>query len=51
LTNEYKEVRQQRDRQKSWYEQGETSRAGAMHPRITSRILLNKWQHHKEKDY
>jgi hypothetical protein len=50
-TNEYKEVRPQRDRQKSRYEQGETSRAGAMHPHITSRILLNKWQHQKEKDY
>jgi hypothetical protein len=48
-TNEYKEVRQQRDRQKSRYEQGETSRAGVVHPCITSRILLNKWQH--QKDY
>jgi hypothetical protein len=40
---EYKEVRQQRDRQKSRYEQGETSKAGAMRPDVTSRILLNKW--------
>ena len=31
------------DQQKSRYEQGETSRAGALHPRVTSRILLNKW--------
>ena len=30
------------DQQKSRYEQGETSRAGALRPRVTSRILLNK---------
>ena len=29
LANEYKEVRQQHDQQKSWYKQGETSRVGA----------------------
>jgi hypothetical protein len=28
-----------------------TSRAGALRPRVTSRVLLNKWQHQKEKDY
>ena len=49
--NEYKEAKQQRDQQKSRYEQGETSRASAMRPRVTSRILLNKWQCQKEKDY
>ena len=49
--NKYKDAKQQRDQQKSRYEQGETSRAGAMHPRVTSRILLNKWQCQKEKDY
>jgi hypothetical protein len=48
---EYKKAKQQRDQLKSRYEQGETSRAGAMHPRVTSRILLNKWQCQKEKDY
>ena len=26
-------------------------RDGAMRPRVTSRMLLNKWQRHKEKDY
>jgi hypothetical protein len=46
--NEYKKVIQQRDQQKSRYEKG---RAGAVCPRITSRILLNKWQHQQEKDY
>jgi len=40
-TNEYK---QQRDQQKGQYEQGETSRAGALRPRVNSRIMLNKWQ-------
>ena len=49
--NEYEEAKKQRDQQKSRYEQGETSRAGAMRPRVTSRILLNKWQCQKEKDY
>jgi hypothetical protein len=42
--NEYEEAKKQRDQQKDRYEQGETSRAGAMCPRVTSRILLNKWQ-------
>jgi hypothetical protein len=28
-----------------------TSRDGALRPRVTFRILLNKWQHQKEKDY
>ena len=51
LANEYKEVRQQRDRQKSRYEQGETYIAGVMRPHVSSRILLNKWQCRKEKDY
>jgi hypothetical protein len=51
LTNEYKKIRQQCDKRKSRYEQGEISRAGAMSPRITSRILLNKWKHQQEKDY
>jgi hypothetical protein len=50
-TNEYKKAKQQCDQQKSRYEQGETSRASAMCPRVTSRILLNKWQYQKEKDY
>ena len=49
--NEYKKAKQQRDQQKSRDEQGETSRAGAMHSHVTSRILLNKWQCKKEKDY
>ena len=46
-TNEFKKD----DQQKSRYEQGETSRASALRPRVTSRILLNKWQRQKEKDY
>jgi hypothetical protein len=49
--NEYKEVRQQHDRQKGRYEQGKTSRTGPMRPHVTSRILLKKWQCQKEKDY
>jgi len=49
--NVYEEAKKQLDRQKSRYEQGETSRAGDMRPRVTSRILLNKWQCQKEKDY
>ena len=42
--NEYREVRRRCDQQKSRYEQGETSRNRAMRPRVTSQILLNKWQ-------
>jgi hypothetical protein len=37
-TEEYEEAKKQRDQQKSRYEQGGTSRAGALRPRITSRI-------------
>jgi hypothetical protein len=32
LANEYKEAKKQHNQQKGRYEQGETSRAGAMHP-------------------
>ena len=49
--DEYREIRRHRDQQKSQYEQGETSRDGATRLRVTSRILLNKWQRQKEKDY
>ena len=49
--DEYREIRRCRDKQKSWYEQGETSKDGATKPWVTSRILLNKWQRQKEKDY
>ena len=49
--NEYREIRRRRDKQKSRYEQGETSKDGATKPRVTSRILLKKWQRQKEKDY
>jgi hypothetical protein len=51
LAEEYKVIKRHYDQQKSRYEQGETLRAGAMRPRVTSRILLNKWQWQKEKDY
>ena len=36
LANEYREIKRRRDQQKSRYEQGETSRNGAMRPRVTS---------------
>ena len=42
--DEYREIKRHRDQQKSRYKQGETSRNRAMRPRVTSRILLNKWQ-------
>ena len=51
LADEYREIKRHRDQQKSRYEQEETSRNGAMRPRVTSQILLNKWQRQKEKDY
>ena len=51
LADEYREIRRRRDQQKSQYEQGETSKVGVAKPRVTSRILLNKWQWTKEKDY
>jgi hypothetical protein len=50
-TDEYEEAKKQRNQQKSRYEQGETSRVGALCLRVTSRILLNKWQCQKEKDH
>ena len=37
-------LKRRRDKQKSRYEQGGTSKAGAIRPQVTSRILLNKWQ-------
>ena len=49
--DEYIDIRRRRDKQKSRYEQGETSKGGATKPRVTSWILLNKWQRQKEKDY
>lgn len=49
--DKYRKAKQQRDQQKSQHEQGETSKAGAMRPRVTSSILLNKWQRQQEKDY
>ena len=48
--NEYEEAKKQHDQQKDRYEQGKASRAVVVRPRVTSRILLNKWQHQK-KDY
>ena len=42
--DEYREIRKHHDQQESRYEQGETSKDGAMRPRVTSRILLNKWR-------
>ena len=50
-TNEYREIRRRHAEQKSRYEQGKTSKAKTTKPRVTSRILLNKWQRQKEKDY
>ena len=51
LADEYREIKRRRDQQKSRYEQGETSRDEAIRPRVTSQILLNKWERQKEKDY
>ena len=51
LANEYREVRRRHDQQKSQYEQEEMSKDGATRPCVTTRILLNKWQRQKEKDY
>ena len=44
LADEYREIRRCRAKQKSRYEQGETSKAGTTKPQVTSRILSNKWQ-------
>ena len=49
--DEYREIKRRRDKQKSWYEQGETSKEGATKLWVTSQILLNKWQRQMEKDY
>ena len=49
--DEYREIRRRHDKQKSWYEQGEMSKDGAIKPWVSSRILLNKWQRQKKKDY
>ena len=44
LADEYREIRRRCAKQKSQYEQGKTSKAETTKPRVTSRILLNKWQ-------
>ena len=49
--DEYREIRRRRGKQKSRYEHGETSKDGTTKPQVTSRILLNKWQWQKVKDY
>ena len=49
--DEYREIRRRRAEQKSQYKQGEASKAGMTKLRVTSWILLNKWQQQKEKDY
>ena len=49
-TDKYREIRRCRAKQKSRYEQ-KTSKAETTKPRVTSQILLNKWQRQKEKDY
>ena len=49
--DEYREIKRHHDQQKSRYELGETSMDGATRSRVTSRILLNKWQQQKERDY
>jgi hypothetical protein len=48
---EYAVINKHREQKKSRCEQGESSRTSAMKPCVTSRILLNKWQWQKEKDY
>ena len=40
--NEYREIKRRRAKQKSRYEQGETSKAETTKLQVTSRILLNK---------
>jgi len=40
--DEYREIKRCPDQQESRYEQGETSRNGAIRPCVISRILLNK---------
>ena len=42
--DEYREIRRHHDKQKNQYEQGEASKDGVTKPRVTSQILLNKWQ-------
>ena len=49
--DKYREIRRRRTKQKSRYEQGKTSKVEMAKPWVTSRILLNKWQRQKEKDY
>jgi hypothetical protein len=41
LADEYREIKRRRDQQKSQYQQGKTSRAGAMRPCVASLILLS----------
>jgi hypothetical protein len=41
---EFEIMKKRREQKKTRYEKGESSKVGAMKPRVTSRILLNKWQ-------
>ena len=49
--DEYREIRRRRVEQKSRYKQRKMSKAETSKPRVTSQILLNKWQRQKENDY
>ena len=49
--DEYREIRRRHAEQKSRYEQGETSKAEMTKSQVTYRIMLNKWQRQKKKDY
>ena len=49
--DEYREIKRRHAEQKSRYEQRKTSKVETSKPWVTSRILLNKWQRQKEKDY
>lgn len=40
---EYEEIKRCREKHKSRFEQGLSTRTAALRPHITSRILLNKW--------
>ena len=47
--DEYREIRRRRAKQKGRYEQREMSKDGATKLRVTSQILLNKWQWQKKR--
>lgn len=51
LAEEFEMIKKKREKEKSRYKQKSASKTVATKSRVTSQILLNKWQRQKEENY